>query len=147
MSKPPFLLVTPDEAGLLLSFDCLLTGLVLRGGLGVLISSNSFTFTPGGIGNLVKFFGLAVVKVLDFAVAVDCVCCRGVQTNLLFITFEWKANNILTYLLIVNFQLLSCQINCCTVHSFLITMKKIIPINLNNVDNVSKSLYRMLCCY
>lgn len=39
----------------------LTAGLALRGGLGVVISSNSLTFTPGGIGNLVRLFGFDIV--------------------------------------------------------------------------------------
>lgn len=65
----------PDETGLLLCLDCLPTGLVLRGGLGVLISSNSFTFTPGGIGKFfVRLFGLETVVLSGLFVVT--VCCE-----------------------------------------------------------------------
>lgn len=69
------------KVGLLLSLDCFPTGLVLPGGLGVLISSNSFTFTPGGIGNFVKLFGLEMVVLFGFVVAV---CCKNITCYYLF---------------------------------------------------------------
>lgn len=71
--RPPFLLVMPDETGLLLCLDCFPTGLVLRGGLGVLISSNSFTFTPGGIGKFfVRLFGLETAVLSGLFVVTVC---------------------------------------------------------------------------
>lgn len=61
----------PGKVGLLLCLACFPTGLVLRGGLGVLMSSNSFTFTPGGMGKFfVRLFGLEVIVLFGFVVAV-----------------------------------------------------------------------------